>query len=62
MLILGLKGLTGLNEGGKTGNIAFQLILQQSCTFLLPILPKHYPTKICGGMWKEENFVTLKKK
>ena len=33
---------TGLNEGGKTHNIAFQLILQQccktSCTFLSPAL------------------------
>ena len=36
--------LTGLNESGKTPNIAIQLVLQQccktSCTFLLPVLPK----------------------
>ena len=36
--------LTGLNVGGKTGNIVFQFVLQQccktSCTFLSPVLPK----------------------
>ena len=34
---------TGLNVGGKTCNIAFQLVFQQccktSCTFSLPLLP-----------------------
>ena len=34
---------TGLNVGGKTSNIAFQLVLQQcckpSCAFLLVVLP-----------------------
>ena len=37
---------TGLNVGGKTRNIAFQLVLHQcckaSCTFLLPVLPRLY--------------------
>ena len=37
---------TGLNVGGKTSNIAFQLVLHQcckaSCTFLLPVLPRLY--------------------
>ena len=36
--------LTDLNKGGKTRNVAFQLVLQQRCktswTFLLPVLPK----------------------
>ena len=31
ILILGFKVLTGLNMGGKTRNIAFQLVLQQCC-------------------------------
>ena len=36
--------LTGLNKGGKTRNIAIQLVLQQccktGCTFLLPVSSK----------------------
>ena len=39
-----IRLLTGLNVGGKTRNIAIQLVLQQccttSCTFLPPVLPK----------------------
>ena len=39
-----IRLLIGLKVGGKTRNIAFQLVLQQycktSCTFLLPVLPK----------------------
>ena len=40
-------GEKGLNVGGKTCNIAFQLDFQQccktSCTFLLPLLPRLKP-------------------
>ena len=36
-----IRLFTGLNMGGKTRNIAIQLVLQQccktSCTFLLPV-------------------------
>ena len=36
-----IRLFTGLNTGGKTRNIAVQLVLQQccktSCTFLLPV-------------------------
>ena len=30
-----IRLLTGLNEGGKTRNIAIQLVLQQCCTFFV---------------------------
>ena len=46
-----IRLLTGLNLGGKTRNIAFQLVLQQccktSCTILLPVFP--YFNKFNGG-------------
>ena len=43
-----IRLLTGLNDGGKTHNIAFQLVLQQCCItssiacFFRPFLPKLY--------------------
>ena len=46
-----IRLLTGLNGGGKTRNIAFQLALHQCCEtsrpFLLLVLPK---LKIIGGL------------
>ena len=42
---------TGLNEGGYSRNIAFQLVLKQSCKFLLPVLLKLYPTK---NLWRKK--------